>query len=74
MIVPPHCSCLRPISLLEVIAGVIFSLIVVVIYHKPELLNTISSSLGRVLLSFVIFFFVMILVYYLPRYGRGVNK
>jgi len=73
MIVPPHCSCLRPISLLEVIAVLFLILSTLAIYHRPELLNAIPSSLGRVLLSLVIFFFVVILVCYLPRYG-GVSK
>jgi len=72
MIVPPTCSCPRPISLLEVIAGVILILFTLAVYHRPELLNAIPLSVGRAL-SLVIFFFVVILVYYLPRYG-GVNK
>jgi len=72
MFVPPDDCYRHPITWLEVVVGLILIFSALAVYYRPEVLKAIPTSVERVL-SLVIFFFVVILVYSLPRYG-GVNK
>lgn len=73
MFVPPDDCYHRPITWLEVVVGLILIFSALAVYYRPEVLKAIPTSVERVL-SLVIFFFTVILVSFLPRYGGGVNK